>query len=84
MTTSPDKMSFEDSLEELEQIVERLERGEILLDDAISAYERGARLRQQCQKRLDEARLKVEQIRSSKSAGSSLPEGLEPFPGGDE
>jgi len=84
MTISPDKMSFEDALKELEQIVERLERGEVSLDDAVSAYERGALLKQQCQQRLDEARLKVEQIRSSKSSGSSVPEGLEPLPGGDE
>lgn len=84
MTTSPDKMSFEDALKELEQIVERLERGEVSLDDAVSAYERGAQLKQQCQQRLDEARLKVEKIRSSKSSGQATPEGLEPFSGGDE
>jgi len=83
MTTSPDKMSFEDALRELEQIVEQLERGEVSLDDAVTAYERGALLKQQCQQRLDEARLKVEKIRSSKSAASSSPDGLEPFPGGD-
>jgi len=83
MTTSPDKMSFEDALRELEQIVEQLERGEVSLDDAVSAYERGAQLKQQCQQRLDEARLKVEKIRSSKSAATPAPEGLEPFPGGD-
>lgn len=83
MTTSPDRMSFEDALRELEQIVEQLERGEVSLDDAVTAYERGALLKQQCQQRLDEARLKVEKIRSSKSAASSSPDGLEPFPGGD-
>lgn len=76
-------MSFEDALKELEQIVERLERGEVSLDDAVTAYERGAQLKQQCQQRLDEARLKVEKIRSSKSAPSPAPDGVEPFPGGD-
>ena len=82
MTSPADKMSFEDALKELEQIVERLERGEVSLDDAVSAYERGAQLKQQCQQRLDEARLKVEKIRGSKAVGSA-PEGVDPFPGGD-
>jgi len=83
MTMPPEKMSFESALKELEQIVEQLERGEVSLDDAVSAYERGAQLKQQCQQRLDEARLKVEKIRVSKGAASSAPDGLEPFAGGD-
>jgi len=56
-------MSFEQALAELETIVARLEKGDTRLDDAISAYERGAALKQHCEARLREASEKVEKIR---------------------
>tara|TARA_B100001094_G_scaffold153964_1_gene149046 strand:+ start:502 stop:741 length:240 start_codon:yes stop_codon:yes gene_type:complete len=56
-------MSFEDAIKELEEIVEELEGNEISLDDAVSAYEKGAKLKNICQERLNEARLKVEKIK---------------------
>lgn len=56
-------ISFEDALRELEAIVMSLERGDVSLDDAISAFERGTTLKAHCQKRLEEARMKVEQIK---------------------
>ena len=77
MTTSDQKLSFEEALKELELIVEKLERGEVSLDDAVAAYERGSQLKQQCQQRLDEARLRVDQIRAAK--GSSEIDGTAPF-----
>ena len=55
-------MSFEQALQELETIVRRLEEGKTNLDEAISAYERGAALRAHCEKKLKDARLRVEQI----------------------
>ncbi|MGU9961485.1 MAG: exodeoxyribonuclease VII small subunit [Candidatus Puniceispirillales bacterium WSBS_2018_MAG_OTU23] len=61
-------LSFEGALKELEAIVERLERGEVSLDDAVAAYERGSELKSQCQARLDEARLKVDKIRAAKAS----------------
>ncbi|MQA64905.1 MAG: exodeoxyribonuclease VII small subunit [Alphaproteobacteria bacterium] len=67
-------MSFEDALAELETIVNELEDGRIKLDAAISAYERGARLKAHCEKKLSEAKAKVEKI----SLGPSGPEGVEP------
>jgi len=57
------KISFEDALRELEGIVSSLERGDVSLDDAIAAFERGTALKAHCQARLEEARMKVEQIR---------------------
>ena len=57
------KISFEDALRELEAIVASLERGDASLDDAIAAFERGTALKAHCQARLEEARMKVEQIR---------------------
>ena len=56
-------ISFEDALRELEEIVASLERGDVSLDDAIAAFERGTALKAHCQARLEEARMKVEQIR---------------------
>jgi exodeoxyribonuclease VII small subunit len=57
-----ESMSFEDSLKELEIIVRRLEEGKTNLEEAMDAYERGAALRVHCEKKLKDARLRVEQI----------------------
>ncbi len=58
-----EKMTFEEALAELRQIVERLEKGEGQLDEAIKAYERGARLKTHCERKLREAEAKIEKIR---------------------
>ena len=55
-------MSFEDALAELEQIVRRLEGGQVKLDEAILSYERGAQLKQHCEKKLNEAQQRVDRI----------------------
>jgi exodeoxyribonuclease VII small subunit len=55
-------MSFEDALAELEGIVRRLEGGQVKLDDAILAYERGAQLKRHCEKKLNEAQQRVDRI----------------------
>lgn len=55
-------LSFEDALRALEDIVRKLESGEVPLDSSIALYERGEKLRQHCQARLDAAQLKIEQI----------------------
>ena len=55
-------MSFEDSLAELELIVRTLESGKGKLDEAITAYERGAMLKKHCEAKLREAQEKVERI----------------------
>jgi len=52
--------SFESSLHRLEQIVKKLEAGELPLDDALKLFEEGINLSQQCQKQLEEAENKVE------------------------
>ena len=61
-------LSFEEALKELEEIVNSLERGDVSLEDAIEAYERGSILKDQCEKRLKEAKMKVEKIQSSQNA----------------
>jgi exodeoxyribonuclease VII small subunit len=55
-------MSFEQALAELEKIVQDLERGQLDLDAAIGAYERGTQLKQHCEGKLREAQLRVEKI----------------------
>ena len=64
-------LNFEDSLKELEEIVERLENGQGSLEDAIAAYERGSMLKKHCQAKLDEARLKVEKIKLPQDEGGA-------------
>ena len=56
------EMSFEDALAELEQIVRRLEGGQVKLDEAILSYERGAQLKQHCERKLSEAQQRVDRI----------------------
>ncbi len=55
-------MSFEEALAELEQIVRRLEGGQVKLDEAIQSYERGAQLKQHCERKLNEAQQRVDRI----------------------
>ena len=56
------KLSFEDALKELEDIVKKLESGQGTLDESIGAYERGTALKQHCEAKLKEAKDKVDKI----------------------
>ena len=56
------EMSFEDAMSALEGVVNRLEAGDVPLEDSIKLYERGAELKAHCQKKLAEAEEKVAQI----------------------
>ena len=55
-------MAFEAAFVELGEIVQRLEAGELPLEEAISLYERGQALARQCQERLDQAELRITQL----------------------
>jgi exodeoxyribonuclease VII small subunit len=55
-------VTFEEAQRELEQIVERLERGEAGLDEAIKLWERGEELYKLCAARLDAAQGKIEEL----------------------
>ncbi|HLI67690.1 MAG TPA: exodeoxyribonuclease VII small subunit [Caulobacteraceae bacterium] len=55
-------LSFEQALGELETIVAGLESGQAPLEQSIAMYERGAKLKAHCEKRLEAARLRVEKI----------------------
>jgi exodeoxyribonuclease VII small subunit len=55
-------MSFEEALRALEEIVRKLESGEVPLDETITLYERGEVLRKHCQTRLDAAQARIDKI----------------------
>ena len=59
---SIDSMSFELALKELEQIVGRLEQGEVELEESIALYERGQALKAHCEKKLKSAEGRLEKI----------------------
>jgi len=62
-----EKMTFEDAMNELENLVNALDKGDISLDKAISAYDRGSKLKDHCEKKLNEAKMKVETIQLSEN-----------------
>jgi exodeoxyribonuclease VII small subunit len=67
-------LDFEQALAELEGLVERLEHGDLPLDEALKAFERGVALTRQCQLSLQAAQQKVEIL--MKRSGKAT---LEPF-----
>ncbi len=77
-TDGPDisAMSFEEALRSLEDVVRRLEGGEVPLDESIALYERGEALRRHCQARLDAAQERIEKI---VSGPDGKPSGTAPF-----
>jgi len=60
--SSKTPITFETALNELETIVERLESGELSLNDALTTYEKGVKLSKQCQQLLDKAELKIQKL----------------------
>jgi exodeoxyribonuclease VII small subunit len=65
-------MSFEDALAALEAIVRGLESGQQKLEDAITAYERGAALKKHCESKLAEAEMRVQAIVARADGSLSL------------
>ncbi|MEL7542733.1 MAG: exodeoxyribonuclease VII small subunit [Pseudomonadota bacterium] len=70
-------MSYETALQELEQIVARLERGDVDLEESIAIFERGAALRNHCSDRLKKAEARVEKLALD---ANGQPQGIEPLP----
>ena len=58
-------LSFEDSYDRLEQVIQRLENGDLSLDESVALYEEGMRLAQHCGRKLDDAQLKVLRLLSA-------------------
>jgi len=56
------KFNFENAIERLEQVINKLESGELGLDESIKVFEEGVELSKKCHKKLKEAEAKVKQL----------------------
>ena len=66
MAQEPEKQKFETAMEELEKVVERLESGELSLEDSLAAFEDGIRLVKFCNQKLTEVEKKIELLMKDK------------------
>jgi exodeoxyribonuclease VII small subunit len=73
-----DALTFERALKELEEIVAKLERGDVPLEESIAIYERGEALKKRCETLLRQAEERVEKIRTAE--GKAV--GTEPLDAG--
>lgn len=72
--TDPGQIAeFESSLDELEQLVARMEQGELGLEDSLKSFERGVALYRNCQGALEQAELRVKQLLDPADADSAEP-----------
>ena len=69
------KLTFEKALAELEQIVQKLERGDVPLEESVTIYERGEALKRRCDELLRQAEARVEKI----TLDAGKPTGTEPL-----
>ncbi|MGN0919991.1 MAG: exodeoxyribonuclease VII small subunit [Alphaproteobacteria bacterium] len=69
-------ISFEEALKELESIVQKLESGQVKLEEAVSAYEKGVQMQKICEEKLKEAQMRVEKLILDKNG---TPLGKEPL-----
>ena len=67
---------FEKSLEQLETLVDNMEKGELSLEQSLAAYEQGVGLYRRCQQALEQAELRVKLL-----SDPEKPDQAEPFPG---
>jgi exodeoxyribonuclease VII small subunit len=65
--------AFEQSLDELEQLVSKMEKGDMSLDDSLAAFERGVGLYRHCRGALDAAELRVRQMMDPNDPDSAVP-----------
>ena len=70
------ELSFEQAIGELEGIVEKLERGDVPLEQSIAIYERGEALKKRCETLLRSAEMRVEKVRLR---ADRTADGLEPL-----
>ena len=61
-SAKPEPVNFEQALAELEQLVERMEQGDLSLEESLKQFERGVELTRHCQLALQDAEQKVEQL----------------------
>ncbi|HTO56163.1 MAG TPA: exodeoxyribonuclease VII small subunit [Pseudomonadales bacterium] len=74
--TDEQTLDFEAALEELEALVERMETGELSLEESLRAFERGVALTRDCQRALKDAELRVRAL--TESGGELSLEDIDP------
>jgi exodeoxyribonuclease VII small subunit len=67
-----DQKKFKEALEELEQVVEQLETGELSLEDSLAAFEQGVKLVRYCNQKLTEVEKKIELLVKDKEGNLKL------------
>lgn len=73
------KLSFEESMTRLEQIVRSMERGDVALEESLKLFQEGTELVKDCQKLLEEAQLQVKKIMTAPD-GSPMEEAFQDEP----
>ena len=58
----PSKLKYDQAIAEVEQIIERIESGDVELEESLAAWERGVKLLSHCRKVLDQAEKKIESL----------------------
>ena len=69
-------LSFEKALEQLEEIVRKLERGDVALDESVAIYEQGEALKRRCESLLKQAEARIQKITLT---ADGRPEGVAPL-----
>ncbi len=72
MENSIENLTFEQALRELQNIVDKLETGEVTLEEAIEMYERGVKLSKYCIQKLTQAELRIKKIIKDEANGFTL------------
>jgi exodeoxyribonuclease VII small subunit len=75
-----DDMKFEEALARLEEIVKKMEDGDLTLEESLDAFEEGIKLSRFCTKKLDEAERRVEMLLKDEDENVEI----KPFAGGTE
>ena len=67
MARAKKSVNFEEALEQLEDLVEAMEAGDLSLEDSLKSFEKGVKLTRECQQALNEAEQKVETLLKTES-----------------
>ncbi len=71
----PDKLSFEDALGRLEELIDQIESGEIGLEESLKRYEQGTALIKRCRSVLDAAQQKIAELSAGANGGLNVDDG---------
>lgn len=61
-----DNMKYEDAVKKLEELVQRLEKGDMTLDETVACYDEATKISGYCEALLNNAKLRIEELRADK------------------